>query len=160
MSARTDRRCRPGKAGDMRFLERTEALEALRRASSEVADGSGTVVELSIGGEPGLFVRITGPAPEAPHARLPDLTSRQRDVLHLLCAGLTNVEMAEYLVLSVRTVDHHVSAILRKLGVSNRRAARAAVLNYASPQRTPHPGRPRRPVSHGDSARTGFLHSA
>ena len=39
--------------------------------------------------------------------------------------GLQNAEIAERLVLSVRTVDHHVSAILRKLGAPNRGRARA-----------------------------------
>lgn len=58
------------------------------------------------------------------------LTDRQADVLVLLAAGLTNAEIAAQLVLSVRTVDHHVSAILTKLGVSTRReaAARARAL--------------------------------
>jgi ATP/maltotriose-dependent transcriptional regulator MalT len=51
------------------------------------------------------------------------LTARQADVLDLLAAGLTNAEIAERLVLSVRTVDHHVSSILGKLGVSSRREA-------------------------------------
>lgn len=51
------------------------------------------------------------------------LTVRQIDVLRLLDAGLTNAEMAERLYLSVKTVDHHVSAILDKLGVGNRRDA-------------------------------------
>jgi DNA-binding CsgD family transcriptional regulator/tetratricopeptide (TPR) repeat protein len=48
------------------------------------------------------------------------LTSRQQDVLALLAFGLTNTQIAEKLVLSVRTVDHHVAAILAKLGVTNR----------------------------------------
>jgi len=55
------------------------------------------------------------------------LTERQVDVLHLLGEGLTNAEIAARLVLSIRTVDHHVSAILTKLGVASRRdAARVA----------------------------------
>ncbi|HEU4896988.1 MAG TPA: helix-turn-helix transcriptional regulator [Actinomycetota bacterium] len=45
----------------------------------------------------------------------------------LLAEGLTNAEIADRLVVSVRTVDHHVAAILAKLGVGSRReAARAA----------------------------------
>jgi DNA-binding CsgD family transcriptional regulator len=53
------------------------------------------------------------------------LTARQADVLALVASGLTNAEIAEKLVLSVRTVDHHVSAILTKLGVASRRDAAA-----------------------------------
>jgi DNA-binding NarL/FixJ family response regulator len=44
-------------------------------------------------------------------------------VLELLEAGLTNTEIARRLVLSTRTVDHHVSAIFTKLGAANRRDA-------------------------------------
>jgi ATP/maltotriose-dependent transcriptional regulator MalT len=51
------------------------------------------------------------------------LTSRELEVLALLGQGLRNVDIAERLVVSPKTVDHHVSAILRKLGVPNRVAA-------------------------------------
>ena len=54
-------------------------------------------------------------------------TDRQLEVLELLAEGLTNAEIAGRLVVSVRTVDHHVAAILSKLNVGSRReAARAA----------------------------------
>jgi len=56
------------------------------------------------------------------------LTERQLEILAMLGSGMTNAEMAATLVVSVRTVDHHVSAVLQKLGLSSRRqAARAAV---------------------------------
>jgi len=55
------------------------------------------------------------------------LTGRQADVLELLADGATNAEIAERLLLSVRTVDHHVSAILTRLGVRSRHEAAAAV---------------------------------
>jgi DNA-binding CsgD family transcriptional regulator len=58
------------------------------------------------------------------------LTERQADVVRLLVEGLTNAEIAARLVLSVRTVDTHVAAILNKLDARTRRdaAARARAL--------------------------------
>ncbi|THI94405.1 LuxR family transcriptional regulator, partial [Nocardioides sp.] len=62
------------------------------------------------------------------------LTAREADVLTHLAAGLTNAQIVERLVLSPRTVDHHVSSVLAKLGVGNRAdaARRAAELAPAT----------------------------
>ncbi len=49
------------------------------------------------------------------------LTQRQWEVAQLVTEGMTNAEIASHLVLSVRTVDSHVAAILGKLGVRSRR---------------------------------------
>jgi DNA-binding CsgD family transcriptional regulator/tetratricopeptide (TPR) repeat protein len=54
------------------------------------------------------------------------LTARELEVLALLAEGLTNAQLADRLFLSEKTVDHHVSALLRKLGEPNRAAAAAA----------------------------------
>jgi DNA-binding CsgD family transcriptional regulator len=51
------------------------------------------------------------------------LTARQMEVLALMAGDLTNPQIADRLVVSKRTVDHHVSAILMKLGVSTRQDA-------------------------------------
>ena len=62
------------------------------------------------------------------------LTARQVDVLRLLGQGYTNAQIASELVISVRTVDSHVAAVLDKLGAATRRdaAARAAELGVLS----------------------------
>jgi DNA-binding CsgD family transcriptional regulator len=51
------------------------------------------------------------------------LTSRQVEVLRLLSQRLTDPEIAEALFVSPRTASFHVTSILRKLGVDNRREA-------------------------------------
>ena len=51
------------------------------------------------------------------------LTQREQEVLALLADGLADREISERLVISERTVHHHVSAVLSKIGVSSRTAA-------------------------------------
>ena len=53
------------------------------------------------------------------------LTRREREVLGEICAGQTNAAIAAKLFISAKTVDHHVSAVLAKLGAPNRNAAAA-----------------------------------
>jgi DNA-binding CsgD family transcriptional regulator len=75
-----------------------------------------------------LGVRTLPRGPQAQTRSNPGgLTARELDIMAMLGEGLTNAEIADRLVLSVRTVDHHVSSVLTKLGVANRRdAARLA----------------------------------
>ena len=54
-------------------------------------------------------------------------------------AGMSKAEIAERLVVSVRTVDHHVSPVLAKLGVTNRRQVAEMAERMAA--RTADPGR-------------------
>jgi DNA-binding CsgD family transcriptional regulator len=51
------------------------------------------------------------------------LTPREAEVLALMARGSTNREIAATLVISVRTAEHHVAHILRKLAAPDRRAA-------------------------------------
>ena len=81
--------------------------------------------------------RASGPAwrssrvPRGPRPSTRDapagLTPRETEVLELVVQGATNSEIAQALVISAKTVDHHVSAVLGKLGVSSRREAGAAL---------------------------------
>ena len=68
-----------------------------------------------------------------------DLTAREQEVLDALSLGLSNGEIAARLFVSPKTVDHHVSAILTKLGVRSRGAAVAKARTTAQiePQEAP-----------------------
>jgi ATP/maltotriose-dependent transcriptional regulator MalT len=58
------------------------------------------------------------------------LTPREREVIQLVAKGLTNDEIADSLVLSVRTVERHISNLYAKIGAYGR-AARAVATAYA-----------------------------
>ena len=77
-----------------------------------------------------LGLRVPPGPREATRANPAGLTARQLEVLALLSEGLTNAEIAERLVVSPRTAEHHVAAVLTKLGATSRREAarRAAEL--------------------------------
>ncbi len=57
------------------------------------------------------------PAMQPEHSALETLTRREREVLRLICDGMTNKEIAEALFISVRTVEHHRQTVMRKAGV-------------------------------------------
>jgi DNA-binding NarL/FixJ family response regulator len=63
--------------------------------------------------------------PTTPPEVFPDLTGREREILALIAAGHTNAEIAEKLVVSLKTVRNHVSNIFSKLQVADR--AQAAI---------------------------------
>jgi DNA-binding NarL/FixJ family response regulator len=115
----------PYEAAEAR-IELATSLVALGRvdeAESEAAAARNVLVEL--GAEPGAerarqlsrSVRRVSPTP--------DVTRREREVLELLCLGLTNRQIAEQLVVSEHTIHRHVTNILRKLDLPSRTAAAA-----------------------------------
>jgi DNA-binding CsgD family transcriptional regulator len=67
------------------------------------------------------------------------LTAREREVAHLASGGLTNLEIADRLVLSVRTVEAHLAHVYTKLGINGRPRLSDALQQRTSPLR-------RRPV--------------
>lgn len=103
-------------------LSQTGAVEWLRQAHAQLqqlgARPLATVVARELRA---LGVRDLPRGPRATtKANQAELTTRELEVLRLLDEGLRNAEIADRLVVSRRTVDHHVSAVLRKLGASNR----------------------------------------
>jgi membrane protein implicated in regulation of membrane protease activity/DNA-binding CsgD family transcriptional regulator len=88
-------------------IERGTEVEVVRM------EGLTAVVRpVSVSGHP--------PAEASPGVTPFGLSAREVDVLQLVALGLSNAEIAERLVLSQRTVDHHVSHILNKMGASSR----------------------------------------
>jgi len=53
----------------------------------------------------------------------PDLTAREREILHLIARGESNTAIAKRLALSLKTVQNHVSNIFSKLQVADRAQA-------------------------------------
>ena len=79
-----------------------------------------------------IVARLSGDMGAPPvHAPLPyGLTAREAEVLWLIAAGKTNQDIARELVLSVRTVERHISTVYEKLSLHGR-AARASAASIA-----------------------------
>jgi DNA-binding NarL/FixJ family response regulator len=66
----------------------------------------------------------------APPSALPSLTTRQRDILHLLQQGLDNQTIAQRLGLSVKTIENHLTRLYRLLDVQSRLEAVNYVMKH------------------------------
>ena len=102
--------------------------EALRQALAILTRlGAGPLVEIVRRRlrERGVRAVPRGPS-EATRANPCGLTSKEMQVLQLLAQGSTNAQLAQQLHRSTKTIDHHVAAILDKLGVHSRTEAVAA----------------------------------
>jgi DNA-binding CsgD family transcriptional regulator len=99
----------------------------LRAALAELERlGAGPLGRVVRGGLRALGASVPRGPRQTTRANPAELTTRELDVLRLVSAGRRNAEIAEELVVSRRTVDHHVSAILRKLAVRSRGEAALA----------------------------------
>jgi DNA-binding NarL/FixJ family response regulator len=74
------------------------------------------------------FLRDLGDRARTTARTVDVLSGREQQVLTLLAQGFTNAEIAERLVISVKTAGHHVSSILLKLGLRSRTEAAAFAL--------------------------------
>jgi DNA-binding NarL/FixJ family response regulator len=98
----------------------------------EAAIADGDVDALARIGARAAVQRLRRRGPRAATRQNPGgLTAREVEVLGLVAEGMTNAEIADRLVLSRRTVDHHVSAILTKLDVAGRAGAVAKMGDLA-----------------------------
>ncbi|MFI7637612.1 response regulator [Nonomuraea sp. NPDC049400] len=98
-----------------------DLLAALRRAVAGEPPFSQSVLGRLVE----QAVRARGPRPQAT-PEVPELSPRERDVLAMVGAGLSNREIAERLHLGVSTVKTYVASLMRKTGAPNR--IRLAVL--------------------------------
>jgi DNA-binding NarL/FixJ family response regulator len=104
-------------AGAAGFLLKNSPPEALVRAVFTVAAGD-SVLDPSVAGR--VFARVAHHPQRADGSALIRLTEREKDVLRLLCLGLTNGEIAQQLGVGDATSKSHVSSVLTKLGVRDR----------------------------------------
>ncbi len=115
---------RSGAAG---YLLKDSQREGLIAAIKDTVAGK-TPVDPAVAGK--LFARVVQGAPQPKSTLLDGLNEREKEVLRLLAAGLSNADIAARLYLSEGTVRNYVSAILDKLGVADRTQAAVLALRY------------------------------
>ena len=115
------------RAGASGFLLKRSSPEVLIEGIKVIASGDGLLAPSVTRRLIQEFARQPGP-PAPPAAPLETLTQREREVLALIGAGLSNGELAARLYISEATVKTHVKRILMKLGLRDR--IQAVVLAY------------------------------
>lgn len=105
------------RAGASGFLAKETPVEEVATAIRAAATGAAW---LSPRAAEVVLSRMRQPSPILEDAIVPDLSSRELDVLRLVARGLENSEIAETLNISPRTAKNHVSSILAKLGLPSR----------------------------------------
>lgn len=88
---------------------------------------------------PGLAWGLLREMSRPKSAPLDELSAREREVLELVAAGLSNQEIGERLSLAEKTIKHYMTSILSKLRVRSR--VEAALLAYREGMTPPAPGR-------------------
>jgi DNA-binding NarL/FixJ family response regulator len=106
------------RAGARGYVTKAISADELLAAVERVAAGDAVFSPRLAGFVLDAFARQPLPAPDP---ELEELTLRERDVLRLLARGYAYKEIASRLSISVKTVESHASAVLRKLQLSNRR---------------------------------------
>jgi DNA-binding CsgD family transcriptional regulator len=108
-------------------LARSESVDDARDGTELLASLGAVETRAALLRERRRFGQVVprGPRPRT-RVNPAGLTARELEVVGLLTEGLTNAQLADRLFLSEKTVDHHVSSVLRKLGEPNRAAAAAA----------------------------------
>jgi DNA-binding NarL/FixJ family response regulator len=116
-------------AGASGFLLKRTSPEELLAAIHTVAGGD-ALLSPAVTGR--VIERAARQAPPDPslHARIAELTERERDVLEHVARGLSNREIAAQLVIEESTVKTHVRRILGKLGARDR--VQAVIVAYES----------------------------
>jgi len=106
------------RAGARGYVTKTIAGDELADAVRRVADGDAVFSPRLAG----FVLDDFAGSPETPEIdpELDQLTAREREVLRLIARGYTYKELARRLEISVKTVETHVSAVLRKLQLSSR----------------------------------------
>lgn len=105
------------RAGARGYVLKDASQDEVLRAIRAVADGE-AIFSVAIAQRMiGLFGGTARPTPKHAFA---ELSAREREILELLAQGRSNAQIAVHLVLSVKTVQNHVSNILGKLQLGDR----------------------------------------